>query len=95
MLCGILAACWLTAAEPGKEPTYKGKTLSAWMAALRDGNGRWNSRAIYALGDVGPEAKAAVPALTEALKDKGARFSASPWETSAPMRDRPRRPSSK
>jgi HEAT repeat protein len=47
--------------------------IAVMTARLRDGNSTVRSHAATALGLIGPAAKAAVPALTEALKDTG------PW----------------
>src|SRR5262245_7441127 len=58
--------------ETNEEPTYKGKTLRQWMAAMGDANKGYNSGAIHSLGEMGPDAKAAIPALIEALHDKEA-----------------------
>ena len=50
-----------------KEPTFEGKTLSQWMAQARDPKEENRESAFHALGNMGP---AAIPALTELLKDK-------------------------
>ena len=56
--------------EKQKEATYNGKTVSQWMEALKDNSIRNRRGAVFALGQIGPAAKDAVPALIEALKDK-------------------------
>ena len=42
----------------------------AFIEALKDKHGEVRCNAAWALGEIGPDAKGAVPALTEALKDK-------------------------
>src|SRR5262245_41372105 len=60
-----------------KERVYKGKTAREWVAALKDKSARWDkSKVILTLGEMGVDAKVAVPALIEALKDKELRYSA-------------------
>ena len=61
--------------EP-EEPTYKGKTLRQWMARMGDSDKGYDHRVIRAIGEMGPDAKAAVPALVEALQNNDAYFSA-------------------
>ena len=53
-----------------KETTYQGKTVSKWAEALKNEDSFIRWRAASALGQIGPAAKDAVPALMEALKDK-------------------------
>jgi HEAT repeat protein len=60
----------LEAAETA--PAYGGKTVAEWLAVLKlddsqEANWEQRRRAAYALGQIGPAAKDAVPALTEAL----------------------------
>ena len=52
------------------EPEYQGKPLSRWVAETQDKDAVVRLSAALALGEIGPEAKTAVPALTELLKDK-------------------------
>jgi HEAT repeat protein len=53
-----------------KKVVYKGKTVEQWIADLKDKD--WNVRfwAAEALGDIGPKAEKAVPALIQAFNDK-------------------------
>jgi len=54
----------------GPHTQYQGKPLSHWIAQTRDEDRRFRQEAVEALAAMGPEAKAAIPALTEALRDK-------------------------
>jgi hypothetical protein len=56
--------------EKQKEAVYQGKTVSQWVEALKDKDDRTRRGAAIALGQIGPAAKDAVPALIEVLKDK-------------------------
>src|SRR4051794_37636329 len=58
-----------------KERVYKGKAVSEWIAALKKGDTRWSkSDIILILGEIGSDAKTAVPVLIEALKDERLRY---------------------
>ncbi len=48
-----------------QEPAYEGKPLGYWIALSRNKNGKAQRTAIAALGKIGPDAKPAVPALTD------------------------------
>ncbi len=48
--------------------TFCGKTVDGWITALRDRSGRERRRAVRALAHLGPDAKAAVPDLIDALR---------------------------
>jgi HEAT repeat protein len=52
-----------------KEPVYEGKTVAQWIELLKSRNADQRDKAAHALTTFGPQAKAAVPALAEALKD--------------------------
>ena len=52
-----------------KEPTFQDRPLSAWIADLKGMAPYTRNQAAYAIGSMGPAAKAAVPALIEALSD--------------------------
>lgn len=52
-----------------KEPTFQDRTLSSWVADLKGLAPYTRNQAAYAIGGMGPAAKAAVPALIEALRD--------------------------
>jgi HEAT repeat protein len=63
-------------AEPGPaaiardrqaEPEYQGKPLGYWIALGRNKHPEARRSAVAALGNMGPEARTAVPALTELL----------------------------
>lgn len=55
--------------QRAKEPTFDGRPLSSWIADLKAAAPATRNAAAYAIGGMGPAAKAAVPALVEALKD--------------------------
>jgi HEAT repeat protein len=63
----IILSC--VRAEPPAEFTYEGKTVRQWRADLKHSN--WDRRyfAMLAFYKMGPEAKQALPAITDALKD--------------------------
>ncbi|MEO8139074.1 MAG: HEAT repeat domain-containing protein [Gemmatimonadota bacterium] len=52
-----------------KEPEFEGRTLSSWVADLKGAAPYTRNAAAYAIGGMGADAKPAVPALIEALKD--------------------------
>jgi 3-methyladenine DNA glycosylase AlkC len=57
--------------EKQEEAIYNGKTVSQWVNELKSSkNSTGRSIAARSLARFGPEAKAAVPALIEALKDE-------------------------
>lgn len=58
------------AAAQDKEPVYDGKPVSEWVARLKDKDDKVRLKAAFSLRQLGPEAKAAVPALLGILKDK-------------------------
>jgi HEAT repeat protein len=53
-----------------KEPAFDGRPLSSWIADLKAAAPATRNAAAYAISGMGPAAKAAVPALVEALKDE-------------------------
>jgi len=53
-----------------KEPEFEGRSLSAWIADLKDAAAPYSrNAAAYAISGMGAEALPAVPALIAALKD--------------------------
>ncbi len=52
-----------------KEPEFQGRSLSSWVADLKGLAPYTRNRAAYAIGGMGADARPAVPALIEALKD--------------------------
>src|SRR5438477_1993258 len=68
LLAAPLAFAFLAQKE---DPTYQGKPLSTWLKQLRSDKVEDRQEAAVVLDDnIGPEGKAAVPALIEALKDE-------------------------
>ena len=67
LLLACLPLCALRAEE---ERTYKGKTVSEWIEALKDEDGDDRGGAAEALGKIGPAARAAVPARSQAITAK-------------------------
>lgn len=70
VLLAILAAPG--EAQKAKEPSFDGRTLSSWIADLNAAAPSTRNAAAYAIGGMGPAAKAAVPALVSVLKDQDA-----------------------
>jgi HEAT repeat protein len=52
-----------------KEPEFQDRSLSSWVSDLKAEAPYTRNRAAYAIGGMGPAAKAAVPALIAALDD--------------------------
>jgi HEAT repeat protein len=52
-----------------KEVTYEGKPLSAWIEMLKESDPRAKYAAILAIAEIGPEAKEAIPALIETIRE--------------------------
>lgn len=59
-------------AQKAKEPSFDGRPLSSWIADLNALAPYTRNAAAYAIGGMGPSAKAAVPALVGVLKDQDA-----------------------
>src|SRR5262245_53533663 len=57
-------------AQDEKEPVHDGKPLSQWIKKLESKDSRERYDACSAVGQLGPKARAAVPAVMEVLKDK-------------------------
>jgi HEAT repeat protein len=61
---------WAQGAGSAKEPVSDGKTLSEWVADLKDGTApQTRNAAAYEISGMGPDAAPAVPALIKALDD--------------------------
>lgn len=65
-LAGPLAAQSVPAAT---EPSFDGRPLHVWVADLKAAAPYSRTSAAYAIASMGPAARAAVPALIEALQD--------------------------
>jgi HEAT repeat protein len=55
--------------KKSKEPEFQGRSLSSWVADLKGAAPYTRNAAAYAIGGMGADASAAVPALIAALKD--------------------------
>ena len=51
------------------QPSYLGVATGDWVAALKSSDSLERRLAAHALGEIGPAAREAVPALIEALRD--------------------------
>ena len=61
---------WAQGAGSANEPVSDGKTLSEWVADLKDGTApQTRNAAAYEISGMGPAAAPAVPALIESLDD--------------------------
>jgi HEAT repeat protein len=61
---------WAQGAGSAKEPVSDGRTLSEWVADLKDGTApQTRNAAAYEISGMGPDAAPAVPALIKALDD--------------------------
>jgi HEAT repeat protein len=72
LVVGALAGC----GQSKQPPMSHGKPVSHWIATLEDRDPAKRQRAVKALGHVGAADPAAIPAVTEALKDPSARVRA-------------------
>ena len=70
----LVAVVANTGSGAGVEPSqlYKGRSVPAWIAAVKLPSGRFSTEAIRVLGELGPDARGAVPVLIEALADSKA-----------------------
>src|SRR5262249_55080468 len=68
LLPALLLACSRTAAAAEPAPTFADKPLSFWLERLRDADPLTREEAATVLGDLGPSAKEALPALHDLLK---------------------------
>jgi HEAT repeat protein len=59
----------LQAQTRGQEPEFDGRPLSAWVEDLKAAAPQTRNAAAYVISGMGPAARAAVPALIEALDD--------------------------
>lgn len=64
----LCVAILSTGCTRNKEVIYQGKPLSEWIRMLEDTDPVTRLSAIHAVGKIGPEAKAAVPALIETIR---------------------------
>jgi HEAT repeat protein len=68
----LVLLSWLQPGRADEQQTFYGKTVDAWIAVLRDktGTDARRQQAVWALGCFGPDAKAAVPNLVDATREK-------------------------
>lgn len=69
---GVCLGAETVPTQQSKEPNYKGKTLSDWIALTKDKDKNVQCDAAEAIGKIRPEARIAMPPLTELLKDQDA-----------------------
>jgi HEAT repeat protein len=66
----ILIVCWAVLfAGCSPEPVVQGKRASPWREDLKSPSASERWRAVWALGQIGPPAKAAIPEITQLVKD--------------------------
>jgi HEAT repeat protein len=66
----LAPSAWAQAAASATEPVSDGRTLSEWVAELKNGTApQTRNAAAYEISGMGPAAASAVPALIEALDD--------------------------
>ncbi len=65
----LLTASATAQANKAKEPEFEDRPLSSWVLDLKGLAPQTRNAAAYAISGMGPEAKSAVPALIDALKD--------------------------
>lgn len=65
-------SAYAQSASGGQEPVSRGRPLSQWIADLDAAAPSVRNAAAYEIASMGPAAKAAVPALIEALDDPSA-----------------------
>lgn len=74
-MAATLWLCWLAASAtfaqevPGDDPLVHDRRLSEWTRLLGDESAAVRRSTVKTLGRIGPQARAAVPALIEALQD--------------------------
>src|SRR5947209_16820199 len=68
--CGLLIILFGRGASSAQEPQvdYHGRTVSQWIEVLRSPDPQLRCQAAYALGQIGPQAQAALPALLQAFQ---------------------------
>jgi len=66
---GLATTVALHAQTQAEEPVFDGRPLSAWVSDLKAAAPQTRNAAAYVISGMGPAAKAAVPALIEALDD--------------------------
>lgn len=68
--CAVILLVSVLSAQEKKEPVYQGKSLSAWIAQLKDPATKQRVEAAKALGRFGPDGVLAIEPLLTAMKDK-------------------------
>ncbi len=71
LACLVLVLACAAPAAADDTPQYQGKTAREWMQELTDPALPTRLQALTSLGELGPAAREAVPALLQMLKDRG------------------------
>src|SRR3990172_1588173 len=70
LLLLLLLAPQVNSSQEEKDPVVDGRSLSEWVKDLQSTDYRERQEAALAIAELGPQAKAAVPALIAALSDR-------------------------
>ena len=70
VLAGLAAGCDRTQSQ--RRSTSTGEPVSHWLEAVKSPDPKTRKKAVDVLGNVGPADPAAIPALTDAVRDKDA-----------------------
>src|SRR5260370_5928521 len=68
LLAGVAHPDGSSGQDPN-DPIYENKPLGVWLKDLGDKGPKVRRRAAYAMGDLGPKAKSALPTLFKMLKE--------------------------
>ncbi|GIW81009.1 MAG: hypothetical protein KatS3mg105_2816 [Gemmatales bacterium] len=68
---------------PKQQPKYLDKTVKEWIKTLEQGDALLRRLAVYALGEMGPDAKDAIPALKKVLTSKDEESFVKVWAAAA------------
>jgi HEAT repeat protein len=68
LVCIAILSIGCSKKKEEEDVVYQGKPLSAWIKMLEDTNPSTRFAAIHAVGKIGPEAREAIPALVETIR---------------------------